>query len=138
MNQPVEYRPVVGNVLGELGTASGTARELIDYETALEGAAQAIGYYAGLIAVEETGAEPDLEAIAGWRADQEAMAARRRALTPQDADEIESIRDDVSDLLAQGDDDDDDEDDADEDDADEDDADEDDAGPDDDADDDLD
>ena len=126
MNQPVEYRPVVGNVLGELGTASGTARELIDYETALEGAAQAIGYYAGLIAVEETGAEPDLEAIAGWRADQEAMAARRRALTPQDADEIESIRDDVSDLLAQGDDDD------------EDDADEDDAGPDDDADDDLD
>jgi hypothetical protein len=140
VTQPVEYRPVVVHVLGELGTAGETARELIDYETALEGAGQAIGFYSGLIAREEAAEDPDLEAIAGWRAEQQALAARRRTLTPQDPVEIERLRDDAADLLAEDDDEDEDEDDEDLDDVDlgDDDADddEDDADPDDDTDDD--
>jgi hypothetical protein len=51
------------NVLAELGTATWQSRQAVGYETALEGVSQVIGYYADLIAQEESAADPDLAAI---------------------------------------------------------------------------
>lgn len=100
------------NVLAELGTATWTGPQAIAYETAQEGLRQAIGYYTQLI---ETAAEPDADAIAGWRAEQQAWIARGQELTPLDTRAIKRIRLDADNLLSVEDDDDDDEtDDADE------------------------
>ena len=96
------------NVLAELGTATWTVPQAIAYETAQEGVRQAIGYYAQLIGAEESAAEPDADAIAGWRADQQAWAARGQELTPSDTRAIKRIRADADDLLSVPDDDDDD------------------------------
>lgn len=98
------------NVLAELGTPIGTASQVIAYETAQEGVRQAIGYYAQLIGAEEAAAEPDADAIAGWRADQQAWAARGQELTPLDTRAIKRIRADADKLLSVDDDEDDDED----------------------------
>jgi hypothetical protein len=70
------------------------------YEVAQEGVRQAIGYYADLIAGEESNAEPDLAAIAGWRAEQQAWAARGQELTPLDTRAIKRIRANADDLLS--------------------------------------
>jgi hypothetical protein len=109
------------NVLAELGTATWTVPQAIAYETAQEGVRQAIGYFAQLIAAEESTDEPDAAAIAGWRADQQAWAARGQELTPSDTRAIKRIRTDADDLLSVPDDDDedDDENESDEDDVDE-------------------
>ena len=96
------------NVLAELGTATWTVPQAIAYETAQEGVRQAIGYYAHLIGAEESAAEPDADAIAGLRADQQAWAARGQELTPSDTRAIKRIRADADDLLSVPDDDDDD------------------------------
>ena len=113
------------NVLAELGTATWTVPQAIAYETAQEGVRQAIGYYAQLIGAEESAAEPDADAIAGLRADQQAWAARGQELTPSDTRAIKRIRADADDLLSVPDDDDeDDEDESESDDEDEDDFDE--------------
>ena len=95
-------------MLAELGTATWTVPQAIAYETAQEGVRQAIGYYAQLIGTEESAAEPDADAIAGWRADQQAWAARGQELTPSDTRAIKRIRADADDLLSVPDDDDDD------------------------------
>jgi hypothetical protein len=101
VTQDVEYRPDVVNVLAELRPASESDREPVAYEIALEGASQVIGFYAELIAREEAAGEPDTDAIARWRAEQQAWAARRRELTPQDTQEIAAIRSEGEDLLAE-------------------------------------
>ena len=101
------------NVLAELGTATWTVPQAIAYETAQEGVRQAIGYYAQLIGAEESAAEPDADAIAGLRADQQAWAARGQELTPSDTRAIKRIRADADDLLSVPDDDDDDDDESD-------------------------
>ena len=101
------------NVLAELGTGTWTVPQAIAYETAQEGVRQAIGYYAQLIGAEESAAEPDADAIAGLRADQQAWAARGQELTPSDTRAIKRIRADADDLLSVPDDDDDDDDESD-------------------------
>jgi hypothetical protein len=92
------------NVLAELGTATWQAPQAAGYETALEGVSQAIGYYADLIAQEESAAEPDLAAIEAWRAEQHAWAARGQEITPLDVKAIESVYDDAEELLSEEDD----------------------------------
>ncbi|MGY4765529.1 hypothetical protein ACXC9Q_01270 [Kribbella sp. CWNU-51] len=88
---------VAFNVLAELGTATWTGPQAIAYETAQEGVRQAIGYYTRLI---ETATEPDADAIAGWRARQQAWVARGQELTPLDTREIKRIRLDADKLLS--------------------------------------
>jgi hypothetical protein len=95
------------NVLAELGPATWSAPQAISYEVAQEGIRQAIGYYAELIAQEETAAEPDATAIDGWRAEQVAWAARGSELTPLDTKAIKRVRAAADDLLSVEDDDDD-------------------------------
>ena len=99
---------VAVNVLAGLGTATWTAPQVMAFETAQEGVRQAIGYYAQLIGAEESAAEPDAAAIANWRADQQAWAARGQELTPSDTRAIKRIRADADELLSVPDDDDDD------------------------------
>jgi hypothetical protein len=128
------------NVLAGLGKAGWTVPQAVAYEIAQEGIRQAIGYYSELIAAEEATGEPDAAAIAGWRAEQQAWAARGQQLTPVDTRAIKRVRADADDLLSvevDDEDDDSDEDDSDEDDSDEDDSDEDDSDEDDDEDSDL-
>ena len=88
------------NVLAELGTASWQSRQAVGYETALEGISQAVGYYADLIAQEESAAEPDLATIEACRAEQHAWAARGQEITPPDVKAIESVYDDAEQLLS--------------------------------------
>ncbi|WP_328526229.1 hypothetical protein [Kribbella sp. NBC_00359] len=88
---------VAFNVLAELGTATWTGPQAIAYETAQEGVRQAIGYYTRLI---ETATEPDADAVAGWRAEQQAWAARGQELTPLDTRAIKRIRLDADTLLS--------------------------------------
>ncbi|WP_371405052.1 hypothetical protein OHA10_05230 [Kribbella sp. NBC_00662] len=112
------------NVLAGLGKAGWTVPQAVAYEIAQEGIRQAIGYYSELIAAEEATGEPDAAAIAGWRAEQQAWAARGQQLTPVDTRAIKRVRADADDLLSvevDDEDDDSDEDDSDEDDSDEDD-----------------
>ncbi|MEU4603282.1 zeta toxin family protein [Kribbella sp. NPDC023972] len=71
------------------------------FEVALEGAGQAIGLYAELIAGEDARAEPDVGAIAKWRAEQRGWAARRRGLRPEDGAEIDAIYSEGEVLLAE-------------------------------------
>jgi hypothetical protein len=100
----VEYRPGMGahpGVLTELGQAPWSAEEAVAYEVALEGVNQVIAFYSGLIGQEESAAEPDSAAIAGWRGEQQAWAARRRRLSPLDTEAVRSIRDEGEDLLAE-------------------------------------
>lgn len=101
VTRDVRYRPgvvnVAFNVLAELGTATWTGPQAIAYETAQEGVRQAIGYYTRLI---ETATEPDTDAIAGWRAEQQAWAARGQELTPLDTRAIKRIRLDADKLLS--------------------------------------
>jgi hypothetical protein len=85
------------NVLAELGTATWTGPQAIAYETAQEGVRQAIGYYTQLI---ETAAEPDADAVAGWRAEQQTWVARGQELTPLDTRAIKRIRLDADNLLS--------------------------------------
>jgi len=120
LTRPVGYRlrvvNVAGiNVLAELGTATWSAPQTIAYEIAQEGVRQAIGYYAELIGQEEASAEPDTSAIADWRTEQQAWAARGQELTPLDTRAIKRIRADADDLLSIDVDDEDDNDDTDED-----------------------
>ena len=89
------------NVLAELRPSGLSGREAVAYEVALEGAGQVIGLYAELIAVEETGGEPDEDAIGRLRAEQVKWSERRRGLRPQDAGEIAAIRSEAEDLLAE-------------------------------------
>ena len=96
------------NVLAGLGRATWTVPQAVSYEVAQEGIRQAIGYYSELIAVEEATDEPHAHAIAGWRAEQQAWAARGQQLTPTDLRAIKRIRADADDLLSVEDDDDDD------------------------------
>jgi hypothetical protein len=81
-------------VLPELGKAAWSPGRLLDFEIALEGIRQAIGFCAQRIA-----AEADPAVIAELRAEQAVWAARGRDLTPADAAAIERIRDDAGDLL---------------------------------------
>ena len=104
------------NVLPELGTAGWTPDQAIKYEIAQEGVRQAIGYYAQLIGAEEAAAEPDADAIAGWRAEQQTWAARGQELTPMDSSAVKRTRAEAYELLSV--DDDEDDDDSDDDDAD--------------------
>jgi hypothetical protein len=104
----------VVNIVAELRPASESSKEAVAYEVALEGASQVIGFYAELIAREEAAGEPDTGAIARWRAEQQAWAARRRELTPQDTQEIAAIRSEGEDLLGEDDEDDEDDEDAEE------------------------
>ena len=108
------YRPDVVNVLAELRPASESSKEAVAYEVGLEGASQVIGFYAELIAREEAAGEPDTDVIARWRAEQQAWAARRRELTPQDTQQIAAIRSEGEDLLGEDDEDDEDDEDAEE------------------------
>ena len=85
------------NVLAELGTPTWTGPQAIAYETAQEAVRQAIGYYTRLI---ETAVEPDADAVAGWRAEQQAWAARGQELTPLDTRAIKRIRADADKLLS--------------------------------------
>ncbi|MFI5730499.1 hypothetical protein ACIA49_10310 [Kribbella sp. NPDC051587] len=87
------------NVLANLNTARWSASQAMAYEVAQEGVRQAIGYYAQLIATAEANADPDLAAIAGWRAEQEAWAQRGQKLTPLDTRLIERISSDADELL---------------------------------------
>jgi len=100
------------NVLRELGTAGWTPDQAVVYEIAQEGVRQAIGYYAQLIAAEEAAAEPDADAIAGWRAEQQAWAARGQELTPLDDRAVKRVRAEAYELLSVEEDDDEDDDDA--------------------------
>jgi UDP-N-acetylglucosamine kinase len=68
----------------------------------VEGAGQAIGFYAELIATAE--AAGGSNEIAGWRQAQKAWAVRRRELAPAELDEIAAIHSDGEDLLAESDD----------------------------------
>ena len=116
----IGYRPGVVNgagvnVLVELGTATWPTPQAVAYETALEGVSQAIGLYAELIGREESADEPDVAAIAGWREQQRAWAARAQELTPLDVRAMERIRNDAEELLAEPDDDENDDDQADDD-----------------------
>ncbi|TDO49230.1 hypothetical protein EV643_106199 [Kribbella sp. VKM Ac-2527] len=95
------------NVLPELGTAGWTSDQAVMYEIAQEGVRQAIGYYAQLIGAEEAAAEPDADAIAGWRAEQEAWAARGQELTPMDSPAVKRTRADAYELLSEDEDEDD-------------------------------
>jgi hypothetical protein len=92
------------NVLAELGTATWQSRRAFGYDTALEGVSQVIGYYADLIAQEESAADPDLAAIEAWRKEQRAWAARGQEITPLDVKAIESVYDDAEELLSEDDD----------------------------------
>lgn len=98
------------NVLPALGTAGWTSAQAVMYEIAQEGVRQAIGYYAQLIGAEEAAAEPDADAIAGWRAEQQAWAARGHEFTPLDTRAVKRIRAEAYDLLSVDDDDEDDDD----------------------------
>ncbi|WBQ06479.1 hypothetical protein [Kribbella sp. CA-293567] len=95
------------NVLAGLGTAAWSAPQAVSYEVAQEAIRQAVGYYAHLIAQEESAAEPDSEAIAGWRAEQVAWSARGSELTPLDGREVKRIRAAADKLLSVDEDDDD-------------------------------
>ena len=88
------------NVLAGLGRATWTVPQAVAYEVAQEGIRQAIGYYSELIATEEASDEPDDAAIAGWRAEQQAWAARGQQLTPVDTRAIKRVRADADDLLS--------------------------------------
>jgi hypothetical protein len=88
------------NVLAGLGTATWTVPQAVAYEVAQEAIRQAIGYYSELIATEEATDEPDDDAIAGWRAEQQAWAARGQQLTPVDTRAIKRVRADADDLLS--------------------------------------
>ncbi|MEV8372768.1 zeta toxin family protein [Kribbella sp. NPDC056861] len=90
------------NVLAGLGLSGGSAEQGVAYEVAMEGAGQAIGFYAELIAQAEAAGEST--AVAGWRKAQQAWAVRRRELAPADLDEIAAIHSDGEDLLAEPDD----------------------------------
>jgi hypothetical protein len=103
------------NVLAGLGRATWTVPQAIAYEVAHDGIRQAIGYYSELIATEEATDEPDAAAIAGWRAEQQAWAARGQQLSPVDTRAIKRVRADADDLLSVEVDDEDDEDESDED-----------------------
>ncbi|TCC20315.1 hypothetical protein [Kribbella speibonae] len=105
------------NVLSGIGPATWSAPQAMAFEIAQEGVRQAIGFYAHLIGTEQSAAEPDAAAIAGWRAEQEAWAARGRELTPLDVRAIKRIRKEADDLLIIDDEDDDDENEDDEDEA---------------------
>ena len=107
MTRRLGYRFGVVNVLTDLGPATWSAPQAMAYEIAQEGVRQAIGYYAHLIATEQAAAEPDATAIAGWRAEQEAWAARGQELTPLDTRAIKRIRREADALLIIDDDDDD-------------------------------
>lgn len=95
------------NVLPALGTAGWTSDQAVMYEIAQEGVRQAIGYYAQLIGAEEAAAEPDAEAIAGWRAEQQVWAARGQELTPVDAAAVKRTRAEAYELLSEDEDEDD-------------------------------
>jgi hypothetical protein len=73
----------------------------VAYEVALEGAGQAIGHFAELIAIEEASGQPDAEAIGRWRAEQAAWARRRRVLTPENSKEVRAIYSEGEVLLAE-------------------------------------
>lgn len=88
------------NVLAGLGKAGWTVPQAVAYEIAQEGIRQAIGHYSRLIAAEEATDEPDAAAIAGWRAGQQAWAARGQQLTPVDTRAIKRVRADADDLLS--------------------------------------
>jgi hypothetical protein len=108
------------NVLAELGTATWSPPQAVSYEVAQEAIRQAVGYYAQLVAQEESAAEPDTAAIEGWRAEQVAWAGRLDELNPLNTREVKRIRAAADELLSVDDDDeDDDEDDEDEDEDDE-------------------
>jgi hypothetical protein len=100
------------NVLAELGTAGWSPPQAVSYEVAREAVRQAVGYYAHLIAQEESAAEPDTAAIDGWRAEQVAWSGRLNELTPLDTREVKRIRAAADDLLSVDDEDEDDEDEA--------------------------
>ncbi|MEV5964783.1 zeta toxin family protein [Kribbella sp. NPDC051952] len=87
------------NVLAELGTATWTTPQAIAYETAQEGVRQVIGFFAELLAEEEASAEPEPAAVTGWRAEQQAWAARGQALAPLDTLAIDTICRAADDLL---------------------------------------
>lgn len=89
------------NVLAELRPSGLSGRDAVGYEVALEGAGQVIGFYAELIAAEEAADEPDEDAIGRLRARQEVWAVRRRGLRPTDAEEVEAIRSEAEELLAE-------------------------------------
>ncbi|WP_433165399.1 zeta toxin family protein [Kribbella sp. CA-247076] len=92
---------MVRGVVGGLEPSGVGWLQRVAYEVAVEGAGQAIGYYAELIANEEAGDAPDLEAIAGWRKEQLAWAVRRRGLRPEDRVEINAMYSEGEALLAE-------------------------------------
>jgi UDP-N-acetylglucosamine kinase len=81
----------VASVLTGLHPASWSTEEAVRYETALEGAAQVIGFCAAA----------DVRAPGSWRRLQATWAARRRELTPYAVEEIAAIHSDGEDLLAE-------------------------------------
>jgi hypothetical protein len=89
------------SVLDHLGTISWSADDGVAYEVALESINQVIGAYSCLIGRENSATTPDLEAIAGWRREQQRWSARRRQLSPADPDEVAAVRRECAALLVQ-------------------------------------
>jgi UDP-N-acetylglucosamine kinase len=81
----------VASVLTGLHPATWSTEEAVRYETALEGAAQVIGFCAAA----------DARARGSWQRLQATWAARRRELTPYAVQEIAAIYSDAEDLLAE-------------------------------------
>ncbi|WP_344172271.1 zeta toxin family protein [Kribbella lupini] len=81
----------MASVLTGLQPASWSTEDAVRYETALEGAAQVIGFCAAA----------DVRARGSWQRLQATWAVRRRALTPYAVDEVAAIYSDAEDLLAE-------------------------------------
>jgi hypothetical protein len=90
-----------GSVLGNLGPATWSAEEGVAYEVALEGINHVIGAYAAMIGKAESAPEPDLDAIARWRHEQQKWSVRRRELSPGDFDAVQQVREECAALLAE-------------------------------------
>lgn len=88
-------------VLTNLGAATWSAEEGVAYEVAVEGINQVIGAYAAMIGRAESAPDPDAEAIAGWRREQQKWSVRRRELSPADPGAVRQVRQECAALLAQ-------------------------------------